>query len=59
MATDSCRSAYLAGLFFLVVMLSACKMGPDYPVQRHRKPTPGVARVDGGIHCEFAPGGNF
>ena len=30
MATDSCRSAYLAGLFFLVVMLSACKMGPDY-----------------------------
>ena len=30
MATDSCRSAYLASLFFLVVILSACKMGPDY-----------------------------
>ena len=29
MATDSCRSTYLAGLFFLVI-LSACKMGPDY-----------------------------
>ena len=36
MATDSCR--YLAGLFFLVVMLSACKMGPDY----HRPETPKV-----------------
>jgi len=30
MATDSCRSTYLPALFFLVVMLSACKMGPDY-----------------------------
>ena len=36
MATDSCRSSYLAGLSFLVVMLSACKMGPDY----HRPETP-------------------
>ena len=35
MATDSCRSTYLAGLFFLVI-LSACKMGPDY----HRPDTP-------------------
>jgi outer membrane protein, multidrug efflux system len=38
MATDSCRSTSLAGLFFLVVMLSACKMGPDY----HRPETPKV-----------------
>ena len=36
MATDSCRSAYLASLSLLVVMLSACKMGPDY----HRPETP-------------------
>ena len=31
MATDSCRSSYLAGLFFLVVILSACKMGSRLP----------------------------
>ena len=36
MATDACRSAYLASLFFLLVVLSACKMGPDY----HRPETP-------------------
>src|SRR6476646_9886281 len=30
MATDSCRSTYLPALLFLVVLLSACMMGPDY-----------------------------
>ena len=60
MATDSCRSAYLASLSFLVVMLSACKMGPDY----HRPETPKAdawrwPEFDGGIDCEFALVGTF
>ncbi|HET9605700.1 MAG TPA: hypothetical protein VFO87_01535, partial [Nitrospira sp.] len=39
MATDSCRSTYLAGLFFLVI-LSACKMGPDYTRPETEKADP-------------------